>query len=327
MSQSNSLSESPSEQAEDLGGHETPESREAEPDSGEETREPCPTPLEWHDILSRFMNEADHWYLETSLGQIRGRTWGSGPTLYFLNGMSGTHELYALVVWLLREEYRCVVFDYPRTASATKEALSDLLPQVAQLHGETENLSVITRDFGFQIALTCARKHPRLLNTFVCQTPSDGVSLTKAERVLATLGCRLSAKLKRIPGRQAIQQRIHRAWFPPYDPSRFNFYLDNTGEQAVCGMAQRFLMQAESLDEWTDDALPTQTLILRTEGETPYQTQTAEKIQSIFPAAHTEWLHTSGQLAFLTHPHRLVKCIKEFLNPESLPDRSSSSPS
>lgn len=316
MSESDSLSKSIPAQSERVRSEVAPDSPVAETMTDGEEREPCPTPLEWHEILSRFLNEADHWYLETSSGQIRGRTWGSGPTIYFLNGMSGTHELYALIVWLLREDYRCVLFDYPRSASATWDGLSDLLPQVAKLHGDNESITLITRDFGFQVALTCAQRHPGFLSTLVCQTPSDGMTLTRSEHLLATVGRRLPVKLKWIPGRRKIQQHIHRVWFPPYDPSRFDFYLDNTGEQAASGLAQRFLLHANSLPEWNAQALPFRSLMIRTEGENPCQAETAEKIKATVPAIPIEWMHTSGQLAFLTHPHRLAKSIKEFLTPE-----------
>ena len=317
MSQSHPLSESvPDVAAGDPSGEPAGNPDIEEGNAGED-REPCPTPLEWHDILSRFLQEADHWFLETSVGQIRGRTWGVGPTIYFLNGMSGTHELYALIVWLLREEYRCVLFDYPRSADVTREDLSDLLPQVAKLHGDSDSVTLVTRDFGFQVALMCAARHPGFLSSLICQTPSNGMNLSGSERFLASLGRKVGAKLKRIPGRKMIQQRIHRIWFPPYDPSRFDFYLDNTGEQAACGLAQRFLLHAQPLSEENEKALPSRTLIVRTEGETPYQTRTAEQLQATNPDLQIDWMHTSGQLAFLTHPHRLVKTIKEFLNPQT----------
>src|SRR6516225_9671239 len=72
----------------------------------------CPPPLEWQDVLREFHRQADAWYLDRQSYRISGRTIGSGPPLYLLNGFSGTHELYALLAWLLQDRYRCVLFDY-----------------------------------------------------------------------------------------------------------------------------------------------------------------------------------------------------------------------
>ncbi len=277
---------------------------------------PCPTPLEWHDILSRFIQEADHWYLETSAGQILGRTWGQGPTLYFQNGLSGTHELYSLIVWLLRENYRCVLFDYPDSPTVSHESLADLLPEVIRLHQDDGPIKLITRDFGLQVAQYCSMRHPGLLGSLICQTPHLEFPLTRSEQSLSKLGKNIPGKLKRVPGRRLIQERIHRSWFPPYDPSRFDFYLDNTGEQSTRAFAQRFLLNGSPPPDWPTKSQPERMLIIRAEGESPAQTKAADKLSHTVSQAQTEWLHTSGQLAFLTHPHRLGKLINEFLTPD-----------
>lgn len=288
---------------------------EQEDNPGAEEREPCPTPLEWSEILQTFVQEAEHWYLDVDGSRILGRTWGSGPSLYFLNGLAGTHELYSLMVWLLREDFRCVVFDYPNSASVTNSSIAELLPQVVNLHGHSDPVAVYCRDFGCQIARMTAEAHPGLIGALICQTPSLGLSLKGTERMIAALGKRLPFNTKRIPGRVMIQQRSHRLWFPPYDQSRFQFYLDSSGRQSISAMAQRFLLSGESIPDWTVDAAPGKFLIIRAEGESESQAAAAERCAAALPHAGTEWLHTSGQLACLTHPHRVVKLVRGFLKP------------
>jgi len=280
----------------------------------ESDREPCPTPLKWHEILQAFLQEANHWYLEGESGRILGRTWGQGPRLYFLNGLSGTHELYSLVVWLLREDYQCILFDYPQTKTSTHKSLAELIPEIARLHADTNPLTIITRDFGLRIVQQAASRSPGSIKRLICQTPHLKLPLSRSERLLAKLGRNVPFKLKRIPGRKTIQQRLHRPWFPPYDPSRFEFYLDNTGEQLTKSVSQRFLLNGTSLPVWPHGAFPERTLLLRTEGETPTQSVAAEELSHLLPATTVEWLHTSGQLAFLTHPHRIAKVIQAFLD-------------
>src|SRR5260221_13561148 len=76
----------------------------------------CPPPLAWGEVLADFHKQADAWYLDRPDYRLSGRTLGTGPALYLLNGFSGTHELYALFAWLLRDKFRCVLFDYPAPA-------------------------------------------------------------------------------------------------------------------------------------------------------------------------------------------------------------------
>src|SRR4051794_40624857 len=57
------------------------------------TESACPPPLAWVDVLADFHRQAEAWYLDRPNYRLSGRTLGSGPPLYFLNGFSGTHEL------------------------------------------------------------------------------------------------------------------------------------------------------------------------------------------------------------------------------------------
>ena len=38
-----------------------------------------------------------------------------------------------------------------------------------------------------------------------------------------------------------------------------------------------------------------------------------EELEAALPHARSEWLHTTGQLPHLTHPHRLSKLVREFI--------------
>ena len=95
-----------------------------EPDA---PREPCPTPLAWTDIRQSFLTEAERFAVERPGGSICGRAWGQGSPVYFLNGLCGDCELFCLLAWLLREDFRCVLFDdgaIDGTADETANAIS-----------------------------------------------------------------------------------------------------------------------------------------------------------------------------------------------------------
>jgi pimeloyl-ACP methyl ester carboxylesterase len=60
-------------------------------------------------------------------------------------------------------------------------------------------------------------------------------------------------------------------------------------------------------------------LLVRTEGEGAVSAACQEELAAALPHAKSEWLHTTGQLPYLTHPHRLAKLVKSFLVNESSP--------
>ena len=54
------------------------------------------------------------------------------------------------------------------------------------------------------------------------------------------------------------------------------------------------------------------TLLIRTEGDGGVAQRGIDEVERGLPAAKIEWLHNTGHLAYLTHPHRLAKLVREF---------------
>src|SRR5580700_10847165 len=91
------------------------------------TADGCPAPLGWVQVLEAVRAQSTPWSVEVEGHQFSGRTLGVGPPLYFLNGLAGTSDLFCLLVWLLRDEFRCVVFDYPARTSRRPRSLTNEL--------------------------------------------------------------------------------------------------------------------------------------------------------------------------------------------------------
>src|SRR5579871_2541399 len=93
--------------------------------------EACPPPLVWQEVLAAYYSESQPWEVAAGPRRLQGRTWGTGPSLYLLNGFAATAELYALMIWLLRDTFRCVVFDTIRTgARGRPSTMSDYAADV-----------------------------------------------------------------------------------------------------------------------------------------------------------------------------------------------------
>jgi len=276
----------------------------------------CPPPLEWQDVLREFHRQADAWYLDRKGFRISGRTFGSGRPLYLLNGFSGTHELYALLVWLLRDRYRCVLFDYASPASRnplTLAEMADDLLAVADAAGERQ-FDVFAPLFGGLVAMEAMQRYPRRIGRGILQGAFAHRRLSSAERFLIRLCACYPGKLRHLPLRGILQAQSHRRWFPPFDRTRWQFLFDNTGSVPLAAMARRAALIRDCDLRPVLKEIRQPVLLVRTEGEGKILEECCSVLASGLPNAKVEWMNDTGHFPYLTHPHRLAKVIDGFLS-------------
>ncbi len=279
------------------------------------TESGCPPPLEWQEVLREFHKQADAWYLDRGTYRISGRTIGSGPPLYLLNGFSGTHELNALLVWLLRDRYRCLLFDYSIPAARAKVTPGDLaddLMAVADTCGDG-TFDIFAPSFGGLVALEAMRRHSGrighaiLLGGFVHRT------LSRFERSLIHACALHPGRLRHLPLRKFIQRQSQRRWFPPFDRTRWQFLVDNTGAAPLADLARRAAIIRDCDLRSVLNEVRQPVLLVQTEGDGRILEGCGKVLASGLPNSRVEWMNDTGQFAYLTHPHRLAKVIHGFL--------------
>ncbi len=277
----------------------------------EEPFEPCPTPLSWQDVLREFRAQSESWTVDLDGRSVSGRSIGEGPPLYFLNGLSGNLDLYSLTVWLLREDYRCVLFDYP-TGLRSASDLPALLFAIADKF-QHETFSVFSTGAGCMTAFAAMKQSSRI-NKAIVQGGFANCRLSLTERIASSLGAWCSGKLGSVPGAIRILRQNHRPWFPPFDESRWSFAEENlagTPIARLAGMAG-LLKKFDCRDSLADIA--PRTMLVRCEGDSPIQVEAQDKLEQAMPDVPVQWLHTCGRLPFLTHPHRLKRIVLDFLS-------------
>ncbi len=277
-------------------------------------REGCPPPLQWPQVLATFRDEAETWESETAAGLIRGRVWGQGPPLVMLNGLAGSHELFALAAFLLKPQFRCVLLDYPTDGRTTWPKLADSVTDVAgDFLGDGGYL--FGTSIGSALALEVALKCPMKVRGLVLHAAFAHLRLTWFERCGASLFGLIPGRIEGVSGWQSLQERCHRLWFPPIDPTRWSFYLADAGLTRITDVARRFGLLNRCDLRPRLKSLQCPTLLIHTEGEGATQQRCRDELAALLPHACTEFLHTTGLLTFLTHPHRLAKLIREFAAP------------
>jgi pimeloyl-ACP methyl ester carboxylesterase len=278
------------------------------------TGEGCPTPLAWKQVQNEFLSQSDEFSFSEAGLTISGRVLGEGPPLYFLNGISATPTLFCLAVWLLRDEFRCVILGYPPEAQ-TLTQLAQSLDLAATRFGD-EQFDLYATSFGTSVALHAMQSFPQRIQHAVLQGPLISMKFSMAERLaLATLGW-LPGQIDCLPLRQTVLQNNHARWFPPFDITRLKFLLAETGNVPTRDVARRITM-LRGLDLTNQiSSLETPTLVVSSEGEAARHRESAAVLAEKLPNARAEEISNTGHVPFVTHPHRLAKLVRQFLHPE-----------
>lgn len=289
----------------------TLQSDTVEPAAGD----PCPTPLNWREVVDRFQQNREDFDLTVGENRVRGAAIGSGPALCFLNPASGDFDQFALLAWLLREQFRCIFANYPRPERTRDHRLAQACASIvaAADRCDEQEYSLFAPGWGSLVAVQAMLTVPDRIPSCVLACGFAHRELTRVEQGLLAWGGLWPGTLSKLPGWKALQQQNHRPWFPPYDESRWEFLCNNLGATSVCDASRRFsVLSATDLRPRLGE-IGVPVLLVRTEGEGALLTNCQEDLQSGLPHATTEWMHTSGQYSYLTHPHRLAKLITSFI--------------
>lgn len=280
--------------------------------------EACPPPLAWQEVLEGVEQQGHPFTFSAGGVDLEGISLGEGPAIWFLNGFAGDRQLYALLAWLLRDRFRCVLAD-ARWSEATKPSL--LRSHLAECYVAAFDAvgkprpTLFGTSFGAQTALSILASAPGAVSAAVIHEGLVQRRPSMTERLLAWGASRSAKRLGEVPNWPQIQEANHRRWFPPIDPSRWQFLLDNLGATPVrrwSAMARAAAAPELTVDQLRD--IQTPVLLLRTEGDGPVATAAMNQLLVHLRNAREETLHTSGHFAFLTHPHRVAKLVAQFIS-------------
>lgn len=291
--------------------------------------EPCPTPLEWRQVLAEFRAQRQSVEFSRGKSAIQAVIFGSGRPLYFLGPAAGSHEQFALLAWLLREDFRCVFVEFrplpPGTGRGRSPALGLIaadVVSVAEGLGDSR-LSLCAASFGSLPALQATIDEPDRVEalTLVCGYAHRRFSWV--ENSLLACGCHMPGRLSSLPRWRSLQEHNHRPWFPPFDPTRWEFLLSDLAATPTAQLARRLALSQRIDFRPLLSQVRTPALLVRTEGEGRVLTACQDELEAGLPDVRREWMHTSGHYPHLTHPHRLAKLLKAFLLESRPPDQNS----
>jgi len=283
--------------------------------SADATSSGCPPPLAWQDVLTEFRQQSQRFEFTDNAGRsLCGYSLGEGPPLYILNGLSATPEIHCLMVWLLREEFRCVIVEYPEDATSLCE-LADALLVTADRLGDLK-FDLFATSFGSAVAMQILMRNGGRVRHAVLQGPVNGIQLSWLERGLTWAAQFLPGRMKHVPLFRTALQNNHRLWFPPVDPTRWHFLALDIGSRRIQTVARRWRM-LHAVD-WTDrlSAIETPVFVISSEGEAARHRTAANLFADRIEGSRSEQIPNSGHVPYVTHPHRLAGLIGPFLRDE-----------
>ncbi|MBX3441170.1 MAG: alpha/beta hydrolase [Planctomyces sp.] len=278
--------------------------------------EGCPTPLAWQEVLASVERDGRASEFVDDDAVVRQIVLGDGPPLWFLNGFTGDSRLYALLAWLLRDRFECRLVDIdwraaPPAPAALTDGLADALTGAMRAAGGGPPI-LYGADYGACLAIAIAARSQDAVRAMILQGGFLRLRDSWTERLLAAIGRRVRRPTGTLAAWRTIQESNHRHWFPPMDPTRWEFLMQNRGATSVADLSRR-LRAASAIDlrpRLSQVRAPA--LVLRTEGDGRVRSSAQDELVERLPRVSEEMLHTTGHFAFLTHPHRVAKLVRAF---------------
>ena len=279
--------------------------------------EGCPTPLAWQDVLTATRQDGRSIVVESGPLRMQASLIGQGPPLYLLPGFVGTHELYALVSWLLRDEFTCVMLDTPSFVGVRQPAGETLrfwaagLDRLAAELGH-DRLRLHATSLGSLPALRLMVNASSRVQSASLHCGFARWSMSFAERMLSRVGQWSDKTLGASRTAMRFQHHNHQCWFPPFDHSRPEFYANDVATTPLSELAarSRLACSVDLRDELSQ--IETPVLLIDCEGDGQVSLTAQHDLSSLLPNSRSASIDNCGRLPHVTHPHRLVKVLQTF---------------
>lgn len=271
--------------------------------------------------LQRLDREAVRGTCDTSHYRCRYLTWGDGPPLLFVPGLSSDARSFALLMVLLRDRFRCIAYDLPtgqgdgaRLDRYTHANLADdavaLLDHLNEPPGYLAGFS-----FGSTIALAALHARPERWTRAVHLGGFARRRLAPAEVLLARLARHWQAPMRVMPFAEALLRRSHFAAFAGCPPEIWPFFLERHGSPPIAAVAHRALLIHQLDLRPLLPAITQPILLVSGEADPIIQASAVEELRQGLPNAMHVELRDCGHHALFTHPAAVAELMGQFLSP------------
>jgi len=278
-------------------------------------------PLDFADTTERFRREATRGVCDTGRYRLPYFTWGAGPPLLFIHGVSDCAESFVQPIARLAAHFRCVAYELPGGrgdgARVARYTHADLVRDVWALldHLGIGQSYVFGSSFGASVALAAMREQPRRVPRAVLQGAVAWRPLRRAEKWIARAARFLPGTMGRVPLRRRILDKVHRWAFEGRGEAVWHSFVAATGRTPIRTFGYQALMLGQTdVRPWLAE-VKQPVLLVRGERDATAGPAQTEMLLRGLPNAGRVVIEGCGHMPYYTHPEVLAEVVRQFLTP------------
>lgn len=271
------------------------------------------------EALRRFQVEAIPGVCDTGRYRCSYYSWGQGPTLICIPGMSDDARSFIMLCAHLARDFRCIAYDLPAGdgdgASLQRYRHGHLVEDGRALldHLSIKQSYLLGSSFGATIALAALGKYPDRFKGAVLQGGFARRPLAPAEVLLAGLARYWPGTMKSLPFRDKILFQTHHEPFARLPPEIWDYFLSRWNSLPKAAVARRawlvHRLDLRPILRFLDQPI----LLVSGERDPLVNGACEEELLRGLPQACRVELDGCGHNPLFTHPEVLADVVKRFL--------------
>jgi pimeloyl-ACP methyl ester carboxylesterase len=278
-------------------------------------------PIALDEALARFEREAVRGTCDTGRYRMPYYSWGAGPPLVFIHGVSDSSRSFLLPVARLSAHFRCVAYDLPAGkgdgARLARYTHADLVRDFWALldHLGLRQSYVFGSSFGATVALVALHERPERLPRAVVQGGMACRPLRPRERLLARLACWLPGRVAGLPFREKILRKTTYPAFAGRPEAVWRFFLDSCGAPPTNALGQQVLMLGQLDLRPLLPHIRQPVLLVWGERDRVVPLSCSDVLLEGLPNAGRVVIEGCGHVPSYSHPEALAEVVRRFLTP------------
>ena len=248
---------------------------------------------------------------------------GGGPPLILVPGIASTYRSYALLLNLLGNRFRTIVYDYPGEtpgdradlARINHDQLVDDLFGLDWTHLKIGRVFLVGFSFGSTIVLKALHREGRRFPRSAVQGAFSHRDFSRLERLALRLGGLVPGTCRRLPLRQTVLTYNNKLEFPALMDDRWRFYIEQNGLTPIRAMAHRIKMLIDLDLRPILPAISAEVLLIQGNEDRIVPRRYYEELKDALPRAEGVVLPTVGHQPHLTHAEVSSRLIGDWLLP------------
>jgi pimeloyl-ACP methyl ester carboxylesterase len=281
----------------------------------------APPPLSLPESLARFQREATLGTCDTGRYRMPYFTWGAGPPLVFVHGVSDCSRSFVPPIARLSAHFRCIAYDLPNGrgdgARLRRYRHADLVEDLWALldHLKVSRAYLLGASFGSTVVLEAARARPDGVPRLILQAGVAQRRLRRAERVLAWLGRYLPGRMARVPLREKVLRLVNEPMFAGRPAEAWQYFVECTGRGQIAAFAHqaRWLHGLDLRPMLPEVRQPV--LLVCGDRDRVMPPRYEEVLLAGLPNAGRAVIEGCGHVPSHTHPEALAEVVRRFLTP------------